>query len=115
MPSRGTLFPGPLVLPARLSDQEATEFVRHPSSSTPPVSRRRTRVVAAAMGLTLLLGASSTAAFAQSPAAASAPTARGEAPPLPAAIEVTAPLPGWVRIWRTTLAVATPERSARKD
>ena len=39
------------------------------------------------MGLTLLLGASSTAAFAQSPAAASAPTARGEAPPLPAAIQ----------------------------
>ncbi len=40
------------------------------------------------MGLTLLLGASSTAAFAQSPAAA--PTARSEAPPLPASIQTQA-------------------------
>lgn len=65
--------------------------MRQRSSSTPHVSRPRARALtAAAMGLTLLLGASSTAAFAQTPALASAPTARSEAPPIPASIQTDA-------------------------
>lgn len=42
------------------------------------------------MGVTLLLGASSTAAFADTPAPASASTLGGEAPPLPASIQTEA-------------------------